>query len=71
MIQPTPSGESSKLGPYAPDYAALYDLASDDLFDSDAFRQRSSTPWSTRVRNWTWERRKINNSYRCIYRSDT
>jgi hypothetical protein len=71
MIQPTPSGEPSKLGPYAPDYAALYDLTSDDLFDSDAFRQRSSTPWSTRVRNWTWERRKMNNSYQCIYRSDT
>jgi hypothetical protein len=51
----------------APDFIALYDLANGEVFETEEFKQRSSTPWSTRIRQWTWDRRKMNNMYRCIY----
>lgn len=50
-----------------PQYITIYDLTSNKVFESEAFKQRSTTPWSTRVRGWTWSRRKMNNTYRCIY----
>jgi hypothetical protein len=56
-----PSGVSG------PQFIALYDLANDKVFETEEFKQKSSTPWSTRVRGWTWDRRKMNNMYRCIY----
>jgi len=49
-----------------PQFVALYDLANDKVFETEEFKQRSGTPWSTRIRGWTWERRKMNNMYRCI-----
>lgn len=51
----------------APQFIALYDLANDKVFETEEFKQKSSTPWSTRVRQWTWERRRMNNMYRCIH----
>ena len=50
-----------------PQFIALYDLANDKAFETEEFKQRSGTPWSTRVRSWTWTRRKMGNMYRCIY----
>ena len=50
-----------------PDFIALYDLTDSGVFETVEFRQKSSTPWSTRVRQWTWDRRKMSNVYRCIY----
>ena len=70
-ISSLPSGTTSRSGPHGSDYIALYDLENDDVFQSDAFIERSTTPWSARIRGWTWERRRMNNSYKCIYSSDS
>ncbi len=48
------------------DYAALYDLANGQVFETPEFKQRSVTPWSTRIRGFTWSRRKMNNLYRSM-----
>ena len=70
-ISSLPSGATSRSGPHGSDYIALYDLENDAVFESQAFVERSTTPWSTRVREWTWKRRRMNNSYKCIYSSDS
>ena len=48
-------------------YSAMYDLVNDRVFATDEFKQRSATPWSTRIRSFTWSRRKMSNLYRLIY----
>jgi hypothetical protein len=50
-----------------PQYLAFYDITNDKLFETAAFKERSSTPWMTRVRRWTFHRRQLNDLYRCIY----
>jgi len=50
-----------------PQYLALYDITNDELFESEAFKERGSTPWMTRVRSWTFHRRQLNDLYRCMY----
>ena len=65
MVTKGDSGVPSKAP--GPEFIALYDLANDKVFETEEFKQRSATPWSTRVRGWTWSRRKMNNMYRCIH----
>ncbi|MFC2008881.1 hypothetical protein ACFLUT_02370 [Chloroflexota bacterium] len=49
-----------------PDFIALYDLANDKVFETEEFKARSGTPWSSRIRGYTWERRKMNQTYRLV-----
>ena len=50
-----------------PQYLAFYDITSNKIFESEAFKERSSTPWMTRIRRWTFHRRQLNDVYRGIY----
>lgn len=50
-----------------PQYLAFYDITSTSIFKSTAFKKRGSTPWMTRIRRWTFQRRQLNDVYRCIH----
>ena len=48
------------------DYIALYDLSDNSVFETPEFKIRGVTPWSTRIRDYTWQRRKMNNLYKSV-----
>ena len=51
-----------------PQYLTVYDIESEKVFDSEAFRKSSVSPWSTWVRSWFT--RRICATYRRIYPED-
>ena len=53
------------------DYVALYDLSDNQVFESPEFKVRGVTPWSTRIRSYTWQRRKMNNLYKSVLTKNT
>ena len=53
------------------DYVALYDLSNNQVFGSPEFKVRGVTPWSTRIRSYTWPRRKMNNLYKSVLTKNT
>ena len=58
-------GTGAKIS--GPRYLAFYDITSNKIFKTLAFKERGSTPWMTRIRRWTFHRRQLNDVYRCIY----
>jgi hypothetical protein len=60
---------SKKMFPKSPspDYAAFYDLTNNTVFGTEEYKVRSATPWSGRVRGWTFKLRKMTNLFRLFY----
>ena len=66
IVQHTPVSGLNVIGA---DYIALYDLSNNRVFDSAEFKVRGVTPWSTRIRSYTWQRRQMTNIYKSMLKA--